>query len=251
MEEKFTAIELAMESKVLIIVPAYNEENNICHVLTDVRREVPSADVVVIDDGSVDETANIVIRQGVKVISLPVNVGIGGAVQTGFKYAFERGYDIAVQMDGDGQHDASEIKKLIVPIINQEADVVKGSRYLGGPEYNAPLMRRVGMILFAKIASLILGQRITDTTSGFWAVNRKVLKVLSRDYPTDFPDADNLIYLGLLGFRIYEVPVHMRERLSGTSTITFFKSLYYPFKLLLSIFTILLHNFIEGRRINK
>lgn len=242
---------VSFEKRVLIIIPAFNEEKNIGGVVADTRLKVPSADIVVIDDGSTDMTVASTLSAGAKVISLPVNIGIGGAMQTGFRYAYERGYTVAVQIDGDGQHDPSEVDRLITPIFEDKSDVVKGSRYLEDTNYKTPVVRRLGMILFARIASFVLGQKITDTTSGFWAVNRKVLKVLSGNYPTDFPDADSLIYLGLLGFRISETPVHMRERLSGTSTITFFKSLYYPYKLLLSIFTILLHNFIEGRKINR
>jgi glycosyltransferase involved in cell wall biosynthesis len=240
-----------IDQRVLIVIPAFNEEKNIGNVVADTRLKVPSADIVVIDDGSTDNTVMRALSAGAKVISLPINIGIGGAMQTGFKYAYERGYTVAVQIDGDGQHDPSEVDKLINPIFKGTSDIVKGSRYLEDTGYQTPIFRRIGMILFARITSFVLRQKITDTTSGFWAVNRKVLKVLSSNYPTDFPDADSLIYLGLLGFRISEAPVHMRERFSGASTITFFKSLYYPFKLLLSIFTILLHNFIEGGRINK
>lgn len=232
---------------VIIIIPAYNEAGNIGAVLERLKQEMPTTAVVVVDDGSTDKTADIVKMHGCKVISLPVNLGIGGAVQTGFKYAYERGYDIAVQMDGDGQHDASEIARLIVPVIDQEADVVKGSRYLGEPDYNAPLMRRTGMILFANIASLMLGQRITDTTSGFWAVNRRALELLVNNYPTDYPDADNLIYLGLSGLKITEIPVKMHPRLSGSSTINTVGSVYYPFKMVLSILSIFLNYLIQRR----
>lgn len=231
----------------IVIVPAYNEAENIGAVLEKVKQEMPTAAVIVIDDGSTDRTADIVKERGVKVVSLPVNLGIGGAVQTGFKYAYENGYDIAVQIDGDGQHNASEVEKLIVPIINQEADVVKGSRYLGEPSYNAPLMRRTGMVLFAKVASLTLGQRITDTTSGFWAVNRKALKLLVDNYPTDYPDADNIIYLGLSGLRVTEIPVKMQPRLSGDSTINTLNSIYYPFRMLLSILSTFLNYLIQRR----
>jgi glycosyltransferase involved in cell wall biosynthesis len=163
-------------------------------------------------------------------------------VQTGFKYAATRAFDAVVQVDGDGQHDPAELEKILAPIAAGEADVVIGSRFLEDTGYRAPFARRVGMILFSAVARRAMGQRITDTTSGFRALNRAAYMYLARNYPVDFPDAETLVLLHRAGFRIREVAVRMRPRLSGKSSTTTLKSIYYPFKQLLSILIVLLRD---------
>ena len=222
-------------NRVLIIVPAYNEEKNIVAVLERVREAAGFADVLVVNDCSRDGTAQAIKGLRVRVVSLPVNLGIGGAVQTGFKYAKQYGYDIAIQVDGDGQHDPSQISQLIEPIESGQADVVIGSRYLEDRGYRAPVVRRIGMILFSWITSFICRQKITDTTSGFRAVNKEVINLFAREYPADFPDSISLVLLHRSGLRIREIPVNMYQRKKGTSSTGLLKSTFYPYRSLLGI----------------
>jgi hypothetical protein len=161
-------------------------------------------------------------------------------VQTGFKYAVAEGYDAAVQVDGDGQHPSEELPRLLEPLARGDADVIIGSRFLEKTDYKTPFTRRVGMILFSTVARWAMGQRITDTTSGFRALNRRALRFLARNYPVDFPDAETLVLLKRAGFRIQEVSVNMRPRLSGKSSTTTLRSLYYPFKQTLSVLVVML-----------
>ncbi len=226
--------------KTLVIIPAYREATVIGEVIRDVRRARPDVDIVVVDDASPDRTGHRAREAGAPVLTLPVNLGIGGAVQTGFKYAVAHGYEAAVQVDGDGQHDPAELETVLAPLIAGEADLVIGSRFLADTGYRAPLARRMGMILFSAVAHRAMNQRITDTTSGFRALNRRALLYLARNYPADFPDAETLVLLKRAGFRIREVSVRMRPRLSGKSSTTPLKSLYYPFKQLLSILVVVL-----------
>jgi len=221
--------------KILAIIPAFNEEKNIRNVITDVRKSGFPVDLVVIDDGSIDNTANNAQKDGAIVISLPFNLGIGGAVQTGFKYAYENDYDIAIQFDGDGQHKASEIGKLIENVVNNACDVAIGSRFLNNNGYRTPMARKLGIRIFSFINTLIVGQRITDNTSGFRAYNRKAIKFLSRNYPVDYPEVEAIILLNKNRFRILEVPVLMQQRLYGNSSINTLKAIYYMIKVTLSI----------------
>jgi glycosyltransferase involved in cell wall biosynthesis len=223
--------------RVVAIVPAYNEAGAIGDVVDSIRASSPAYDVVVIDDGSHDDTAAIARAHGAAVVSLPYNIGIGGAVQTGFKYALERGYLTAVRLDGDGQHDPGELEKLLGPIARGEADIVTGSRFVDGAgDYRPPLARRIGIIWFARIVSLLTRQRVTDTTSGFQALNRKGITLFAGDYPNDYPEVEATVLVFKHRLRLAEVPVTMRERETGRSSITFIRSIYYVLKVTLALF---------------
>jgi glycosyltransferase involved in cell wall biosynthesis len=221
--------------KNLIIIPAYNEALNIGGVLEDIRTRFPDADVIVVDDGSVDSTAEVAKSGDAKVVRLPHNLGIGGAMQTGYKYAGRKGYDIAIQFDGDGQHRADQLQALIAPIVEGKADVAIGSRFLGEKAYQARFARLLGIKILSRVVSLFVGQQITDPTSGFRAVNRSVIQFYSSYYPDDYPEPEAVVLLHRAGFRIAEVPALMRERRAGTSSITAVKAFYYMIKVLLAI----------------
>lgn len=224
--------------RILAIVPAYNEERTIGDVIRSLKDRHPSVDVLVVNDGSSDGTSGKALRAGASaVVDLPCNLGIGGAVQTGFLYAVKEGHDAAFQFDGDGQHLAGEVDRIVGPILAGEADVVIGSRFLarnGG--FRSTVSRRAGIKVFEWVNSVLIGQRITDNTSGFRAYNRKALSFLSKHYPSDYPEPETVILLGKNGFRLKEVPVEMVERTSGTSSITAIRSVYYMVKVLLAVF---------------
>ena len=225
--------------RVLVIMPAHNEARNIGPIIEGVRRRVPGAEILVVDDASADCTAQVAAAAGADVVSLPCNLGYGGAVQTGFRYAVAQGHDFGVIMDADGQHDPADIPALLGPVTNGEADLALGSRFLGRLEYTPSWARRMGMALFRRLATRMTGQRITDPTSGFQAMTREVMQFFARDnYPSDFPDADTIITVHFAGFRIREAPVTMRERLSGRSMHSTIKGVYYVLKMLLSIFIV-------------
>lgn len=225
---------------ILIIVPAYNEEKSLPGVIQDIKDHAAYADVLVVDDGSRDGTARLAAGLGVNVLSLPFNLGIGGAMQAGYLYADRKGYDVAVQFDGDGQHKAGEIEKLLHPIVSGSADIAAGSRFLIPGGYQATLSRKIGMRIFSFLLSRILGTRVTDTTSGFRAANRRVIQYFARHYPEDYPEVETLVLLHKKGFRITEVPVMMCERTGGRSSITAVRSVYYMVKVLLAILVDLL-----------
>jgi glycosyltransferase involved in cell wall biosynthesis len=220
--------------RVLVIIPAHNEQESLPRTLVELRETVPQVDALVVDDGSHDATARVAREHGVPVVRHPVNLGVGGALQTGFRWAVEHGYDIGVQLDADGQHDPVYLAALLEPLSGGGCDVTIGSRYVRRTGYRAPAARRLGMMLFSGLVSAVLHERITDTTSGFRAYSRAVMEVCQHDFPKDFPDAPLLITLGRLGFRLKEVPVEMRERQAGESFYTLGKSLYYPYKCLLA-----------------
>jgi glycosyltransferase involved in cell wall biosynthesis len=227
--------------KKLIIIPAFNEEKTIGGVLEEVRDHCPGFDILVINDGSTDSTAAIARSlSGVRVINLPVNLGIGGAVQTGFLYARERGYDATVQVDADGQHKPAEVPKLIEPLERGEADAVIGSRFLEKGSYQGLASRRLGIRLFSLTNRLILGLRITDSTSGFRAYNKKAIEVLSREYPDDYPEPEAIYILQKKKMRIQEVPAEIAGRRGGKSSISFLESVYYMVKVFLAIFVLIL-----------
>lgn len=228
-------IETFKNKKILVIIPAFNEERSIFKVISGILK-YPGVDVVVVNDGSKDKTSAVTRRAGAGVIELPFNLGIGGAVQTGYIYAFKNGYDIAVQCDADGQHDPDYLMRIISPVIRGEADMVVGSRYVQASGYKTPLARKMGMLVFAAVVSLITGQSLHDTTSGFRAVNKKVIKFFANNYPTDYPEVEALVLLKRNGFTIKEVPVKMAYREHGESSITPLKSVYYMIKVLLAIF---------------
>lgn len=230
-------------------MPAYNEAANIEGVIDDVRRAVGPVDLVVVDDASQDDTAARARARGAVVLRHPCNLGYGGAVQTGFRYAVERGYDFAVLMDADGQHDPRDIPALLRVVQSGQADVAVGSRFLGRMEYRAGWLRQVGTWVFRQVASLALGKRVTDPTSGFQALNVRALRFLAWDnYPTDFPDTDVLLNLHLAGFRVEEVPVTMRERQAGVSMHSTWGAFYYVAKMFLSILMVFLREWGRARR---
>lgn len=222
------------EGRVLVIIPAYNEVESLPTTLNELRSRAPGLDLLVVDDGSRDGTSRVCRDANITVIRHPVNLGVGAALQTGFRYAVDHGYDIGLQFDADGQHGPEFIDLLIAPVRQGVCDVAIGSRYVASSGYRAPIMRRIGMLLFSGLVRLALAQRITDTTSGFRAYGRAVMEVCQHDFPKDFPDAPLLIALAWRGFRLREVPVQMRERARGRSFYTWTTSLYYPYKNLLA-----------------
>jgi glycosyltransferase involved in cell wall biosynthesis len=222
-------------NRILAIVPAFNEQENIAPVISDLKGV--AIDILVVNDASEDDTSHVARSTGgAEVIDLPVNLGIGGAVQTGFKYASRNRYDIAIQFDGDGQHKAGEIEKLIGPIEANVADVVIGSRFLGGGGgFKSTFSRRLGIRLLQAICRILIGKKITDSTSGFRAYNRRAFEFLSDFYPEDYPEPESVVLLGKEGYRISEVPVVMEERKGGSSSIHGLLSLYYMIKVILSM----------------
>lgn len=223
--------------KILVIVPAYNEEEAISDVIKDLKTNFPEGDILVINDGSKDNTSEVAKENGVMVVDLPANLGIGGAVQTGLKFALRSGYDIAIQFDGDGQHIASEIPKLIEPIKSNIADAVIGSRFLkeSSSDFKSTFGRRIGIKFFEILNTILIKRHITDNTSGFRAYNRYVIEFMADNYPTDYPEPESVILLGRNRFRLIEVPVGMKERSCGKSSIFGFRVIYYMVKVTLSI----------------
>lgn len=221
--------------KVLIIIPAYNERENIKTVIKRLETCDQEVDYLVVNDCSTDDTRNILDREQANYISLPVNLGIGGAVQAGYIYAMENDYDIAIQMDGDGQHDPAYIGKLIEPIIRGEADSVIGSRFIENEGFQSSAARRFGINFLSMLIKMVCGVRVYDVTSGFRAVNKKFIEVFAREYAQDYPEPEAIVRSTLYNARIKEVPVVMRERIGGTSSITGFKSVYYMVKVSLAI----------------
>ncbi len=232
---------LSSQPKILIIIPAYNEGKNIGAVLMGIRKESPGIPILVINDGSSDDTEKTAREHNAKVISLPFNSGYGVTLQTGFLYAVKNNYSIVVQMDSDGQHDPENIKNLLEEIQKEQYDVVIGSRFLSKASYKSSLARHMGMWLFGNIASLLCKQRITDPTSGFQALKGKAIEFVASDnYPPDYPDADFIILLNRCGFKIKEIPVTMHASPNKESMHHGHKTVYYVFKMFLSIFVTLL-----------
>jgi len=227
------------EPRILIIMPAHNEAQNIRPVLEAIRRVAPGIDLLVVNDASKDRTAAVARRAGARVVTLPCNLGYGGAVQTGYRYAVENGYDIGLIMDADGQHEPANIPTLLGVIQRGEAELVIGSRFLGTLEYSPSWTRHVAWGLLRRLTNRMTGLHITDPTSGFQAMTREVMQFFAYDnYPADFPDADTIITLSFAGFRIQEVPVTMRDRMSGEPMHNTLKGFYYMFKMFLSIFIV-------------
>jgi glycosyltransferase involved in cell wall biosynthesis len=224
--------------RTLIVIPAYNEEKNLPEVIREVRSNRPEAEILVVDDGSTDRTAEVAEGAQARVISLPFNLGYGAAVQTGFKFAVDGRYGRVVMLDGDGQHDPRSIGALLDAL--EDADVVRGSRFMGAAHYRIPIARRIGMVLFGSLAGFFTGERVTDVTSGFQAMNARAVRFLAENYPTDYPDADTVILIKRAGLRSREVPAEMRERLSGAPMVSPLRSFYYVFKMCLSILVTLL-----------
>jgi len=221
--------------RVLVIIPAYNEEKNIEKVVTNLVNKYPEYDYVVINDCSVDSTKKILNDNNVNFLDLPVNLGIGGAVQTGYLYALKYNYDIAVQMDGDGQHNAEYISDIIAPIVEGEVDSVIGSRFINNEGFQSSLMRRLGIDFLSGLIKFSCGVKVLDVTSGFRAVNRKCIEMFAHEYAQDYPEPEAIVSSAVNGISIKEIPVIMNERLGGTSSINGFKSLYYMIKVSLAI----------------
>lgn len=220
---------------ILAIVPAYNEEKSIYSVVISIKNSRPDIDVVVVNDGSLDSTSMEARRAGAKVIDLPSNLGIGGAVQTGYIYASKENYDIVVQIDGDGQHDPYELNKLFTPVISGEIDMAIGSRFIEDNGYKSPAFRNAGINFFSRVVTDITGRSIKDTTSGFRAVNKKVIDLFANYYPTDYPEVETIVYALRKGVRIKEIPVKMKCRTQGKSSITPVKAVYYMVKVTLAL----------------
>lgn len=219
--------------KILVIIPAYNEELSIRQVISDISSHMPSADILVVNDGSTDGTAEAASAAGAKVLNLPFNVGIGGGMQTGYMYAQKHDYDAAVQMDADGQHSASDLPRLLAGL--EHHDLVIGSRFLETTEYRSSAMRLIGIRFFSYLVSLVTGKRYTDTTSGFRAAGRKVIELYANYYPMDYPEVESIVYLSRQGCRLTEVKAEMRQRETGRSSITPWRSVYYMIKVTLSV----------------
>jgi glycosyltransferase involved in cell wall biosynthesis len=206
-------------------------------VVEALRRNAPDFDTVVVDDGSTDSTDVLAHRAGAKVLKLPFNVGIGGAVQTGFVYARDHGYDFLAQVDGDGQHDSVELERLMATMEEEDVDMVCGSRFLtDNHRYPAPISRRTGIHIFAFLLSRIVGMRVSDPTSGFRLYNRRAIELFARDYPHDYPEVEAVLILHHHRLRMREIPVRMYTRGGGTSSISTGKSAYYMIKVLLALF---------------
>ena len=219
------------------IVPAYNEEGSIARVVDELRAYDGGLEVVVVDDGSTDRTAEAAHARGARVVRLPFNLGIGGAVQAGFTYADEHDYDYMVQVDGDGQHDPGEISKLFAALDGpRQADMICGTRFATATGYMAPISRRTGIHVFAFLLSRLLRQPVTDPTSGFRLYNRRAIALFARDYPHDYPEVEAVLMLHHHRLTMREVPVRMFQRGGGTSSIGSGKSCYYMVKVLLALF---------------
>ena len=220
--------------KILVVVPAYNEEDTIVGVVKNIQSHVPDADILVVNDGSVDRTARRARESGAHVISLPYNMGIGSAVQSGFLFAKEKGYHVAVQVDGDGQHPPSEIPRLLAAL-KDGIDVAIGSRFVQPTAYKPQLLRSAGIKMFSRLVSALVGKPVHDTTSGFRAHNRRAILLLTETFPHDYPEVEALITLHRHGMRFAEVPVEMDYRRAGISSIRPKHAAYYMLKVTLAV----------------
>jgi glycosyltransferase involved in cell wall biosynthesis len=230
-----TRIRLAALRRVAI-VPARNEEASVGGVVAEIRAFDPDMEIVVVDDGSGDRTAAVARAAGARVVRLPFNLGIGGAVQTGFRYAFEHRFQLVVRLDGDGQHDPAELPGLLEPVLTGRADIAVGSRFAGADAYRSTFARRVGIRVLARFVSVLVRQRVTDPTSGFQAVNRRGIALFAADYPHDYPEVEAVVMVHKHRLRLEEVPVRMRERAGGRSSIRAGHSIYYMLKVTLALF---------------
>lgn len=235
--------------KVLVIIPAYNEEGNIkntCDSLDKIKKKLSfELDYIVINDGSSDNTLGICLENKIPVINLVHNLGIGGGVQTGYKYALNHNYDIAIQFDGDGQHDAEYIKNLVEPIINNEANMTIGSRYIEElSEFKSTKLRQMGIKFLSFILKITTHKKIYDMTSGFRAVDKNIIKLFASDYPNDYPEPETIVGVIKRNYKVLEIPVKMHERSHGTSSITPLKSIYYMVKV---SYAMIVRSIIERR----
>ena len=217
--------------RIMALIPAYNEEGAITAVIEGVRRELPQADIVVIDDCSTDRTSAVARAAGAEVVRIPYNLGIGGAVQTGLKFAREHNYDIVIRLDGDGQHDPAEIPMLFAAVITGKADAVFGSRFIDNDStMSIPISRRAGIKTFAFLVTILTGHKATDTTSGFMGANKYAIDILADYLPQDYPEVEGRIILHKAGLTTLELPARMRSRMAGISSINSWRSMYYAVK---------------------
>lgn len=230
--------------KILVMIPAYNEEESIEKLIENMRQIADKVDYIVINDCSIDYTKKILDKVGANYLDLPINLGIGGGIQTGYMYAMENNYDIAIQMDGDGQHDFRYIDNLIEPIVNDQADVVIGSRFMDREGFQSSFIRRLGIRFLNTVIRCCCGVIIKDATSGFRAVNQKMIKIFANDYAQDYPEPEAIVSAAVNHARILEVPVIMHERTGGISSISAGKSIYYMIKVSLGV---ILQRIILGR----
>jgi len=221
--------------KILAIIPAYNEEATILEVIQKLKADCPEADYLVVNDCSKDKTGTILKENGASHVKLSVNLGIGGGVQTGYRYARDNGYDIAVQVDGDGQHDTAYLKAVTEPIENGTANMVVGSRFITKEGFQSSGMRRMGITFLSTLIRFVCGTKVLDVTSGFRAVDRELIELFAEDYPVDYPEPETIVRAALRGADIREVPVIMKERQGGVSSISPMKSVYYMIKVSLAI----------------
>lgn len=221
--------------KKLIIIPAYNESESIESTVRDIQKNAPEFDYVVINDCSTDDTRLICERNGFNIVNLPINLGIGGAVQTGYLYAMEYGYDIAVQVDGDGQHDPLFLNEMAEYLEKHDADMVIGSRFIKKQGFQSSMARRTGIIYFTKLIHLCTGKIITDPTSGLRMAKKSVIQIFAENYPKDYPEPETVVRVLKKSLKVEEIPVIMRERQGGVSSITLKKSIYYMIKVSLAI----------------
>lgn len=229
--------------KNLIIIPAFNEQECIKDTVEMIRRKAPDFDYVVINDHSIDNTLNILKQNQINYINLPANLGIGGAVQTGYLYAYENDYDTAVQVDADGQHDPKYLSMMLDTMKKENTDMIIGSRFIENKGFQSTFARRIGITYFTKLIHMLTGTTITDPTSGLRMGNRKVIELFAKDYPRDYPEPESIVALLKRGMKIKEVPVMMRERQGGVSSINLKKSVYYMVKVTMAI---LIENHRQG-----
>lgn len=224
-----------MRNRVLIIIPAYNESQNIEKITDNIIENYSQYDYVIINDGSRDKTRDVCRDRGFQYINLSINLGIGGAVQTGYKYARDKGYDVAVQIDGDGQHDVHYLEQMLKIIDNGDADIVIGSRFITKEGFQSSAVRRLGINILSALIFLCTGKKIKDVTSGYRAVNKRFIDIYADDYPMDYPEPEAIISAIMYGGKIVETPVIMKERMAGKSSINPIKSVYYMIKVTLAI----------------
>ena len=221
--------------KKLVIIPAFNEEGNLEKTIKDIKDNSPDFDYVIINDCSTDKTLEMCRRHGFSYLNLPVNLGIGGAVQTGYRYAYYHGYDIAVQFDGDGQHSASHLEDMVTTLIDTESDMVIGSRFIEKEGFQSSGLRRIGIKYFTGLIKLLTGKKITDPTSGMRMVNKKLLEKFTDEYPKDYPEPESVVTILAEKYKVTEIPVVMNEREEGVSSISLKNSVYYMIKVSFAI----------------
>ncbi len=221
--------------KSIVIIPAYNEEKSIEKTVEDIIQNAPEFDYVIVNDCSKDDTLRVCMEKGLHVLNLPINLGIGGAVQTGYRYALKNGYDFAVQFDGDGQHDAKYLQQMRDHMIEHKQNMIIGSRYIQKEGFQSSGLRRFGIRYFSVLIQILTGTKITDPTSGMRMVDREVIEIYAESYPKDYPEPESVVAILNQKKKVGEYPVIMRERMEGVSSISPMRSVYYMIKVTLAI----------------